>query len=127
MAAARLPSWLTAKTRPYIVAIRSAGYQRASSTTALMKLAPQPKPSRNRPAISPPAVSAEAVASAPSTAKALTPSTVLRGPMRSKLMPTGICATPSARKNMPPASPSVRGESPRSSISSGAITAIDER
>ena len=48
-----------------------------------------------------------------------------RAPQRSNAMPTGICATSSARKNAPPAKPTSRALRPSSKTTSGPITLLD--
>ena len=67
------------------------------------------------------------IISAPSTASPLTDDSVARAPQRSNAMPTGICATSSARKNAPPAKPTSRALRPSATETSGPITLLDTR
>jgi len=93
-----------------------------------MKLAALPRPSTARAATRAAPELAAACSSAPTTAIALNAARPCGAqPMRSNIMPTGIWATPSAMKNAPLASPSSSGESPRSRISSGAMTPPEAR
>ena len=125
--AARMPSWLVPNTHDNPVLQRAGGIHADTSTNADMKLAAQPKPVTTRAATSVGPSVANACSAAPAVISTDSAATVLRGPMRSNATPTATCATSNAPKNPPFASPSIRGESVRSAISSGAITASAAR
>ena len=83
------PTWLSANSQLSTVAHDGRGNQRDISTTPDMKLPAQPRPTTKRASASPAPVWAVACSSAPAVISTDRMATVMRGPTRSKAMPTG--------------------------------------
>ena len=122
-----MPILLSANTQLMRVASVAGGNQREQSSTAAMKLPPQPSPAiaRAQTRVGPSA--AARCMSAPATVRPPRTVTVSRAPKRSNQSPTGICAAVSATMKAPLARPSISGVRARSRTSSGAMTPVETR
>ena len=125
--AAKLPSRPMDRTMAVRVEKRSGGNQREITTMLPMSMTPKPAPISTRPVSRIGQVGARVKMMPPMVARMSMPTTVRRGPKRSKKKPQGICMAAKPKKKAPVSPPRASGPMARSRIRSRPMVTLEAR
>ena len=125
--AAKLPSRPMDRTMAVRVEKRSGGNQREITTMLPMSMTPKPAPISTRPVSRIGQVGARVKTMPPMVARMSMPTTVRRGPKRSKKKPQGICMAAKPKKKAPVSPPRASGPMDRSRIRSRPMVTLEAR